>query len=80
MLNTILYVICQIIFNKIDNNYYSLINDHSDQCLSITKINYESKAHIKNEIYNYNEYKEILLNKLNSEPLITYIKFKEWAS
>ena len=69
----------QIIFNEIYNNYI-VINGHSDQCLSITKINYENKADINNEIYNYNDYKEILLNILNSESLITYTKFKEWAS
>ena len=70
---------CQIIFNEIYNNYI-VINGHSDQCLSITKINYENKTDINNEIYNYNDYKEILLNKLNSETPIIYDKFKEWAS
>ena len=32
------------------------------------------------EIYNYNDYSEILINKLNSEPLITYSNFIQWAS
>ena len=73
--------ICKYIikYNKVDENYY-IINGHSDECLSIRKQKYENIQDIDKEITNYNDYKILLTNKLQKDPLITVDEFKKWAS
>ena len=69
--------ICKYIikYNKVDENYY-IINGHSDECLSIRKQKYENIQDIDKEITNYNDYKILLTNKLQKDPLITVDEFK----
>ena len=69
---------CQIIFNKKDNKYY-YINGHTNECLNIKNKKYENIGNINKEITKYNEFKNILKDILNKEPLLNFTNFKERA-
>lgn len=66
-------------YNKNDDNYY-YYNGHSQRCLDIKKQIYENIAEINREIKKYQDFKDLLINKLNGDLHITYTKFKIWAS
>ena len=70
---------CHIIYKVLEDEY-TLINSHSKECLAFDKIIYNNIIEVNREINNYNNYKDILIKKLNSDPLISYGHFKKWAT
>ena len=70
---------CHIIYKVLEDEY-TLINSHSKECLAFDKIIYNNTIEVNREINNYNNYKDILIKKLNSDPLISYGHFKKWAT
>ena len=60
------------------NFYFSHL--HNSICDSTNRPIYDNLADVTNNVYNFTEYKQKLLEYLNLHPLITYEKFKLYAS
>ena len=65
----------RIEFLRKDNSFY-ISHKHNSICDTLNKPVYDNLANVTNNVYNFSDFKQKLIEYLNLHPLITFEKFK----